>query len=143
MKSISFFLLPKQEVTYLSENDTMRQAMEKMEYHGHTAIPTIDAQGKYVRILTEGDLLWKMKNTPNLTFLETSTVHLRDVPSRRDSQGVYINATMEDLMELALNQNFVPVTDDAGVFIGIVTRKAILSYFRADNLALHDQIERG
>lgn len=125
----------------MSENDTMRQAMEKMEYHNHTAIPTIDAQGKYVRILTEGDLLWKMKNTPNLTFWETSSVYLRDVPSRRASHGVYINATMEDLVELAMNQNFVPVTDDAGIFIGIVTRKAILSYLRADNLSLHDRMK--
>ncbi len=29
MKSISFFLQPKQDVTYLLENSTMRQAMEK------------------------------------------------------------------------------------------------------------------
>ena len=36
---------------------------------------------------------------------------------------------MEDLMEVAKNQNFVPVVDDTNHFIGIVTRKAIINYF--------------
>lgn len=138
MKSISFFLQPKQDVTYLLENSTMRQAMEKMEYHGYTAVPTIDEHGKYIRTLTEGDLLWKMKNTPDLTFNDTSRISLREVPVGRKVEAVYINSTMEDLLELALNQNFVPVIDDTGIFIGIVTRKAIIAYFIEENLTLRN-----
>ena len=138
MKSISFFLQPKQDVTYLMENSTMRQAMEKMEFHGYTAVPTIDDHGKYVRTLTEGDLLWKMKNTPDLTFNDTSRISLREVPVGRKVEAVFINSTMEDLLDLALNQNFVPVIDDTGIFIGIVTRKAIIAYFIEENLSLRN-----
>lgn len=29
----------------------------------------------------------------------------------------------------SLNQNFVPVVDDNGIFIGIITRKSIIEYF--------------
>ena len=36
---------------------------------------------------------------------------------------------MESLLERALQQNFVPVTDDRDVFIGIVTRRDIIKYF--------------
>ena len=36
---------------------------------------------------------------------------------------------MEDLIDKALNQNFVPVVDDQNNFIGIVTRKDIIRYF--------------
>ena len=35
---------------------------------------------------------------------------------------------MEDLIDRALNQNFVPVVDDRGFFIGMVTRKDIIKY---------------
>ena len=31
--NIAFFLTPKSEVVYLSKRMTLRQAMEKMEYH--------------------------------------------------------------------------------------------------------------
>ena len=40
---------------------------------------------------------------------------------------VNINAEMEDLIFLAIRQNFVPVVDQ-GVFIGIVRRREIIEY---------------
>lgn len=41
---------------------------------------------------------------------------------------VSINASMEDLIQTAMNQNFVPVIDDKKIFIGIVTRKDIIKF---------------
>ena len=35
---------------------------------------------------------------------------------------------MEDLIQKAMNQNFVPVVDDQKKFIGIITRKSIIEY---------------
>ena len=40
---------------------------------------------------------------------------------------------MEDLLELVLSQNFVPVVDDFGRFIGIITRKDVIKYFYDKN----------
>ena len=36
---------------------------------------------------------------------------------------------MDELLDSAMNQNFIPVVDDVGSFIGIVTRKDIIRYF--------------
>lgn len=36
---------------------------------------------------------------------------------------------MEDMLNRALNQNFVPVVDDRKMFIGIITRKDIIKYY--------------
>ena len=35
---------------------------------------------------------------------------------------------MQDLVERASRQNFVPVVDDYGTFIGLITRKSIIKY---------------
>lgn len=107
----------------------MRQALEKMEYHRYTAIPLIDEQGKYAGTLTEGDLLWKMKNTPGLTFEGTEKIHLTEVPRRITNNPVRINAEIEDLLSLAIVQNFVPVVDDNDIFIGIIRRREIMEYY--------------
>ena len=37
---------------------------------------------------------------------------------------------MEDLISISLNQNFVPVVDDRGVFVGIVARRQIIRYLQ-------------
>ncbi|UUZ82538.1 CBS domain-containing protein [Paenibacillus sp. P26] len=62
--NIAFFLVPKEEVIYLSPHHTMRQALERMEYHRYSAVPLIDENGRYVGTITEGDLLWKLKHSP-------------------------------------------------------------------------------
>ncbi|PKM88801.1 MAG: CBS domain-containing protein [Firmicutes bacterium HGW-Firmicutes-12] len=127
--NISFFLVPKQDVVVLSHNATMRQSLEKMEYHRYTAVPLVNEEGKYVGTLTEGDLLWKIKNTPGLSFENTHKIPLADVPRFRQNKPVNIDARMENLIDLAVTQNFVPVVDDDGVFIGIVRRREIIEYY--------------
>ncbi len=125
---ISFFLTPKQDVVILSTRNTMRQALEKMEFHRYSAVPIIDEEGKYISTVTEGDLLWKIKNTRGLTFEDTHKILLTDVPNHFQNVAVSINAKMEHLIDLAKTQNFVPVVDDNGVFIGIVKRSEIIEY---------------
>ena len=55
--NILFFLTPKNEVAYVENDDTLRQVLEKIEYHKYTAIPMLNKNGKYVGTVTEGDLL--------------------------------------------------------------------------------------
>lgn len=126
--NIAFFLTPKNEVIYEYLDATMRQVIERMEHHGYTAIPLIDKEGKYVGTLTEGDLLWKLKNTPDLNFKNTENVRIIDIPRKRKHKSVSINSDVESLISLATNQNFVPVVDDEGIFIGIIKRSDIINY---------------
>ena len=106
----------------------MRQVIEKMEHHGYTAIPLIDKHGRYVGTLTEGDLLWKLKNTANLNFKNTENVKVSDISIRIKHKSVSINADVESIIRLATIQNFVPVVDDEGIFIGIIKRSDIINY---------------
>lgn len=126
--NIAFFLTPKNEVVCENEDSTMRQVMEKMEHHGYTAIPLINREGKYVGTLTEGDLLWKLKNTPDLNFKNTESVKVKNIQRRISHKSVSITSNIEGLISLAINQNFVPVTDDNGIFIGIIKRSDIINY---------------
>ncbi len=127
--NIAFFLVPKNEVSYLPVICTMRQALEKMEYHRYTAVPLIDEQGKYAGTITEGDLLWKMKNTPGLTFADTEKVLIQEIPWRMINNPVRVNEEMEELLSLAIDQNFIPVVDDSDIFIGIIRRREIIEYY--------------
>ncbi|MCR2805360.1 CBS domain-containing protein [Paenibacillus soyae] len=126
--NIAFFLLPKQEVVCLPHDATLRQALERMEYHRYSAVPIINGEGGYVGTVTEGDLLWFMKNRADLTFENANKVRLSEVPLRINNIAVNIDANMDDLISLAKAQNFVPVVDDRNHFIGIVRRSEIIDY---------------
>ncbi len=126
--NIAFFLTPKKEVVCENINSTMRQALERMEYHRYTAIPILNDDGKYIGTLTEGDLLWKLKNTNDLDFKDTNKIRLNDIPRRMINNPVHIDSNIEDLFYNSVNQNFVPVVDDNDVFIGIIKRSDIINY---------------
>ena len=126
--NIAFFLTPKSELIYEMVDSTMRQVLERMEHHGYSAIPILDREGKYVGTLTEGDLLWKIKNTPGLSFRNTNKVLVKDIERRKKHEVVTINADINNMITLARSQNFVPVVDDDGIFIGIIKRSDIIDY---------------
>ena len=126
--NIAFFLLPKEHVICLTESSTMRQALERMEFHRFTAVPILDKDGKYLATITEGDLLWKLKSTPNLTFDNCHRVPISDIPKRMTVEPVRIYSQVEDLFSKAIHQNFVPVVDDQDIFIGIIRRSDIIEH---------------
>ena len=126
--NLLFFLTPKSEVAYVEENDSLRQVLEKMEYHGYTAVPLLSPDGRYIGTITEGDVLWKLKkeNFPDLREMENISV--MQIARKRDNKAVHANVDMEGLLERVTRQNFGPVVDDERTFIGIVTRKDVILY---------------
>ena len=126
--NILFFLTPKANCSYLYADYSLRQALERMESSGYAAIPILDREGKYVGALTEGDLLWAVKDLCGMDLKQTESHGIMEIKHRRDNRPVSVTTDIEDLVMTATDQNFVPVVDDKGDFIGIVTRRAIMRY---------------
>ena len=128
--NILYFLTPKNQVANIYDDSNLRQLMEKLEYHKYSAIPVINHDGQYVGTIAEGDILRVLKGNFNMNFQVAQSLLVKDIPRRIEVLPVNANASMDDIMDMAIAQNFVPVTDDNDVFIGIVTRKDILKYFK-------------
>lgn len=126
--NILFFLTPKNSVEYIYDDFSLRQTVEKMEHHKYTAIPILSRKGKYIGTITEGDILRVIKDKYSLNLHEAEEYPIRQVPRRWHNNPVNINCNIEDLFLTAMRQNFVPVADDEGKFIGLITRKDILDY---------------
>lgn len=125
--NIMFFLTPKSEVAYVYDHSTVRQAIERLKTRGFSAIPVIDREGHYIGTITEGDFLrFILDRDQSKKSLELEIV--RDVPRKNTFRAVTIGTNIEDLIKVSMGQNFVPVVDDEHVFIGIVTRKDIISF---------------
>ena len=127
----AFFLIPKSLVATLEDDDTFRQGLEKMRYHGYTAIPVLTKQGKYVGTLSEGDLLWNLIDIGGASLEECEDLHIADILKPDRNPPVKITARADELLENLKTHNFLPVTDDEGAFIGIVTRQKLLAYYQS------------
>ena len=131
--NILFFLTPKSEVHYLETGFSIRQAAEKLAHYNYTALPLLDNLGRYIGTVSDGDLFWYFKDHPEMTYRDSEKEPVVLVPRKHPNKAIRYDAKMEDLLTLAMLQNFVPVLDDENVFMGIVTRQAIIRYFVEKN----------
>lgn len=113
---------------FVYDDYTVRQALEKMEAAGYAALPILNKRGEYRGTLTEGDLLWALKNMCYMDMRQAEARRIMEISRRKDNIPVRVNTGMQDLVQRASTQNFVPVVDDKDTFIGIVTRRAIIKY---------------
>ncbi len=123
------FLKHKSEVVFIYEDYSVKRAMDEFQVSGYTALPILSRDGRYVGSITEGDFLRFLLHYDLIDMSETEQIEVRDLPRRMDNRPIMVDAHMEDLMETVMSQNFVPMVDGRGVFMGIITRKKVLSYF--------------
>lgn len=123
------FLTPKQEVSFVYEDFSVEQALRVMERVRYTSIPIIRRSGQYVGTLTEGDLLWYLRSQED-GFSNTARIPLKKVPHHKDNKPLHASMDIHDLLDTAMGQNFAPVVDDRGMFIGIITRRKVIAYLR-------------
>ncbi len=127
--NIMFFLTPKRDVDCVFEEDTLGQALSRMEGHQFTSIPIINGHtGAYIGTISEGDILREIKKKDSLSMRFEEDKPVMSLKRKCNYRAVRADADIEDLFDCATSQNFVPVVDDTGVLIGIITRKSIL-YF--------------
>lgn len=127
--NILFFLTPKREVGYVYSTDTVGEATRKMLRYQFTTVPVLDVRtGRYEGTLAADDLLRELQRHPTKTISMIEERSLLSLMRRRDYQPVKADANIEDLLSFALSQNFVPVVDDTGAFIGIITRREVMRY---------------
>lgn len=119
-------LTPKAQVAYLYEDFTIRQGLEKLRVHGYTAIPVLARDGRYVGTVSEGDFLWNILDGKDNSLRTQEKLPLRQVLRPGFNPAVRIDVTLSQLLERAMQQSFIPVVDDRGAFVGIVTRQNII-----------------
>ena len=125
--NVAFFLIPKSQVTYLTEGSSFRQGLEKLRRHGYTAVPVISREGRYLGSVSEGDFLWNIMSMGSVDPHEQEMAKIDDIVSDR-TPPVRVSTPIAELWDRLLDQNFVPVVDDRDMFVGIVTRRSVMAY---------------
>lgn len=130
---IQSFIKHKHEVVHVYDDFTVAQALETMKKVRFTSIPVLSRDGTYVGTLTEGDLLWDILSAKGRDAKTGFKRLVKHVKRQRDYAVISAQAEITELIAKASEENFVPVVDEYGQFIGIITRKTILNYFFEHN----------
>ena len=127
--NIAKLLTPKCDVVYLNADDTVKTGMKLLRSSGFSSIPVISKDGMYAGSVSEGDFLWFItERNENRSVTELGGRPISEAVNAERNAPISITATSYELLQKALDQNFVPVVDDRGAFVGIVTRKTLINH---------------
>ena len=121
--NIAFFLTPKANVCHMLSTISIAKGIDILRECGYTAVPVIDKSGAYIGVASEGDFLWHLLDAGGKKVESVGEIINKD-----KYRAVPITATMDELLDQALAQNFVPVVDDREILIGIITRRELIKY---------------
>ncbi len=126
----AYLLTPRSEVGCIYDDHTLRQGLEKLRRSGYAALPVVTRQNRYIGTVSEGDFLWHLLGDMDgsLSAKELESRPVRDIIRIDRNPPVRITANVDELLQRATSQNFIPVIDDLGSFIGIVTRRDIIQH---------------
>lgn len=120
-------LIHKSEVNYLVSDLTVRQALEKFRHHGFSAVPLLSKEGKYLGTIRDKDFLMYILNKETADLHRMEDVPVTEILTPDFNPAVQIDTDMEQVFKQVMEQNFVPVVDSRGLFVGIITRKVMLT----------------
>ena len=131
--NIPSLLIPKANVEYLRTKDSIEFALDIFRRNSYSAVPVINSDGIYRGTITEGDFLYYIMDNPDA---DLKKVKVRNILREDFYEAVKFTASIDKLLIKCLDQNFVPVTDDRDVFVGIVTRKVIFKNIYEEQLKI-------
>jgi acetoin utilization protein AcuB len=124
-------MVKKQDVSFLSQDDTLKQALTRLEEKGYTTFPVLDGN-KFSGIITRRKIFetfFKGNFSDREEFL--NTMRVKDIlidELETVSYDALFDETMVKLM--SSRYDFLPVvSEENGEFMGIVTRNNILKTF--------------
>ena len=121
-------IIPKNKVEFIYSDITIGDALRKLGKKKFAMVPVLERQSeRYLYSLSAGDILFEIIKTDDVAsakqqLLTSVTIDRLIVPSLKDTDVM-------ELSDLAIAQNYIPIVDNKGTFLGIVTRRSILDYF--------------
>lgn len=125
--NIAKIMVPKALTVCLRDTDSVRRGVEVMRRHGYTAIPVLDASGKFIGCVNDRDFLRYIVTLGNFDPADHERRTVGEIMRRDFCPPVPITGSEDQVIDAALRQNFVPVVDDRGCLCGIITRRMIIA----------------
>lgn len=128
------YITPKNQTYFLDPKSTIRQALEKFDNYKFSVVPIVDEEGKFVGTVSEGDILRYIKNNCDFDIEKAETKRIVDIEKYRPYNACDINAPFIEILKLSLDQNFIPMVDDRGMYIGIIRRSSLINLLYGEGL---------
>ena len=126
-------LTPAENLAVLIDTHNADHATLLLSQMTYTRVPVVTDEKEFVGTIGLRDILaYQMEQgLSQESMADTDIVHM----TKKDVAVVEPDYSLTDVLHKLVDESFLPVVDEEGIFQGIITRKSIL---KAVNALLHD-----
>lgn len=121
-------MIPASDVAIVHEDDSLVHAMLVLSSSGYQTIPVLDNENRVRGLISIACIA---TSSEELSIFDQEMLNKYKVSDVMNQMVpiLFDNYNLEDVLRLAINNNFVCVTHKNGYFLGIIPRKIILERF--------------
>ena len=120
-------LTPKSNTGWIYNDFSIRQAFEKINHYGYKAMPIVDSYGYYKGVISTDDILNYIREKQIIDDKSLEKYYISSISHIWSVKALNCNASEEEVIDRINDCNFVPLIDDRGAYIGIITRKSVIN----------------
>ncbi|GKV55758.1 CBS domain-containing protein [Sporosarcina sp. NCCP-2222] len=126
---IAEYLIPAEKVAHVQIGNFAEHALLVLTKTGYSAIPVLDSQNRLKGLLGIGMITDAILGLERIEYERLETIKVDEI-MQTDIPNVKTTDRFQKGLDLLINHPFLCVTDDDGVFAGILTRRVVLKQFK-------------
>lgn len=128
------FLIPASRIAFVNQDNPLYHAFLILTKVKYSKIPVLDKERRVVGLLSLAMITDKMLETDDISLAPLNQLKVKDVMQTKFVTINFVETTLEKQLHLLINNAFLPVVDDQGVFQGLLTRR---EWIKAFNYVVH------
>ncbi|WP_278956001.1 cyclic-di-AMP-binding protein CbpB [Lactobacillus apis] len=129
------FIIPASRIAFVEDDNPLYHAFMILTRVKYSKIPVLDNKNRVVGLLSLAMITDKMMVTDKITLDPLTELKVKDVMQTNFDKINFAQTTLEAQLHLLVDNAFLPVVDDHGVFQGLLTRR---EWIKAFNYVAHN-----
>ena len=129
------FIIPASRIAFVEDDNPLYHAFMILTRVKYSKIPVLDSKNQVVGLLSLAMITDKMMVTDKITLDPLTELKVKDVMQTNFDKINFAQTTLEAQLHLLVDNAFLPVVDNHGVFQGLLTRR---EWIKAFNYVAHN-----
>ena len=129
------FIIPASRIAFVEDDNPLYHAFMILTRVKYSKVPVLDSKNRVVGLLSLAMITNKMMVTDKITLDPLTELKVKDVMQTNFDKINFAQTTLEAQLHLLVDNAFLPVVDNHGVFQGLLTRR---EWIKAFNYVAHN-----
>lgn len=126
---IDQFIISSEKVAHVQIGNSAEHALLVLTKTGYSAIPVLDSKYRFRGLINTQRITDAILGLDHIEYERLGDIKVDDI-MERDLPLIHINERFRRALDLLIDQNFLCVIDDEGMFMGILTRRVVLKQLK-------------